>query len=268
MRKILSLITILPMLASCTNGIISTKSYYLDRSLDVPLKVEGYSDGAYIKTADQIISLLSAGQDVLLCTSSTTCSHCLEAEPGFSNFVSDNKIAYALLERTPDNTALYKSELERLNAYYELHDGDTNFIDGKTPALYLLNPSSSYYFSRGISAEKVLDSNLRKEAVYTNIYRTRQYPNLGKIESDTLVFLFDSSNSTASDFYANSFKNAAKESKNKSVVVDFNFMSNEDKEATLSRYSLSEYAPVLIQGETITKIENASESEALINSYF
>ena len=164
--------------------------------------------------------------------------------------------------------ALYKSELEKLNAYFNLHDGDTNFIDGKTPALHLMNSSSSYYFSRGIDAEKVLDSNLRKEAVYTNTYRTKQYSSLGNIEANTLVFLFDSSNKTASDFYANSFKNAAKESKNKSIVIDYNLMNDSDKASTLTKYKLDEYSPVLIQGETVTQIENASETEALINSYF
>lgn len=271
-NKFFLLLSTIPFIVACSNiDGVGKRSYYLDRSLDLPSKVEdgenGYKATRYYNGSDEIISALESGQDILLSTSSDNCSHCADFDPTFSSYVIKSKLVFGMLGLENKGVAEYRAMIDQMNNYYGYVDGDDGYLDGATPTLYLLNKERCVTLQLGPTSFNGLDTKLKAKCTYTNTYRTRKYSSLAGISDNSLVFLFDSTDKTSSDFYASSFRDVAKKSKTKSYVIDYGSMNEEDKASTLSKYGLDSYSPTLIKGNSIIDIKNASaDAEALIKS--
>jgi len=201
-----------------------------------------YANVARLSSGEEIVNRVKDASEVFLFLYSNTCSHCLKFESTFTNFVLDSKIEANVFELSNG-----VSEINTLIAAF----GDGNYQDVfeesklETPSLYFLHSSlaaEKVDFSGSSASVDSFENFLRPKFNLSSIYHFRTYAGFESYSKENrgLVFFVDGANDSSVDFYDTELRAWAKHQDKNVALIEWNYLSDEDKSSFSSRFSLGQ----------------------------
>jgi len=280
MKKALLLLGLPFVIASCnlskpdftfTND---TNKSYIYRNGDIKnVDAQSYSDFKRNSTAEDIKQTIDAGNQALIFLYNTTCSSCERFRPILTEVEKDTS-----LEINYINVKDSLSVVHNLMTYYPHGNYGTVLSTISTPSMYLLKSGLSIKEIEISSTKSAtdLENDLFDLINATNIYTYHTYSGLlDNLKNEQLVFISNTENTQSNSFFDTSLNKKAKESLKNTAIINWQKLSQIDKDNYTTLFDLSSDFEVVLKcdehGSVIEKYSYISETDqavSFINSYY
>ncbi|MCR4561672.1 MAG: hypothetical protein K5694_00485, partial [Bacilli bacterium] len=192
MKKKSLLFALLPLLslASCNQGGVSTSgfAFYKNPLLLNHLAEDTYEGVTVSISAEKMINKLQTGEDMLVIFTRTTCPHCADFEPAFTNVIKQLDVeAYSFIG-TSENMPEYTQAYLMLSNYY----AGTTQIDGATPTIYRFSKNSYETLIRGSTEEEILKNTLKRNYRNNSIISYHDFSSFTERKEGEMVYCYSS----------------------------------------------------------------------------
>jgi len=230
-----------------------------------------YNDVTHYQDVQTLIRRYENGESVAFLFTSLSCSHCETWKSTFVPFVLNSKIEIIHFEKGSLSDAVYRDSYLSLQSYFN----NVDQIQGATPTLFLARKGVFHYLgAAGLSYLGLQNAfNYYGEASQLRLFSSyERYSAYLKDNPDALSYLLDrTTGSLSATFYGESLYPLAKTSSKPLAVLDYSAMDETNQKALLVAYSLSEFAPLVLQKAIRYDISKESEKASALSlfaSYF
>lgn len=243
-------------LASC--GAEEEMPYTIDRNGDLLYsEAADYGDCMIESDAETVLSMVDKGQDVMLSMIGTKCYYCIQIEPQFVEYISENALLCYSFTNEGTTDSLYNFIQNASSVLVDRYGLENTTI--ATPSLYLLKEDGIQKI--GISAStsstaSIIDSLVDDYASYSNLYFFHNEEAFLSFteENDGYCFLLDEENeSDMSLFYEDFYQNV----RDLDVKSGVYFYQGEETEV-LNYFGIDSYSAYIEKGGESRPLSNGS----------
>lgn len=234
---------ILPLILMCT-GLMSCdtqpKDYLIFKNGDLNKTENTYLAKEYFISAEEIISDLEMGNDVIFFIASEECEPCYYFEEDFCRFINDTEIAIGGIYWDGNDETYwdYAGDFEILENYFT----SKNNFEFVTPSLYLAKGKEVTQLQRGRVEWDYLTRRFNSYSNTKDVYRYRTYEGfMNRKDMSKPAFLYSSSDEGAIHYYQNYLLPSIKEKNQLIDLIDFDLFSDQEKTQLLQELGLTSY---------------------------
>ena len=265
--RYLSFLLALPCLFSCSG------KTYIDSYGEVSEEATTYPEALEEEKGSSLLSRVELGETVYLLHASYSCGVCQRLEPVMVEALKKTNLRLSLFYKRSSGNDDYNESVSLLEKGFPANSDNTDgFITG-CPRLFKISKGSckALDFMGASDSAGSLSAYLSRLGSKNGLTHFLSSAKASSFASGhgCPVYLYSSEDSDALSFYYDAIRKHGERSAKPFAILDYEAMDENEKEAALSYFSLSSYAPVLKSGSTALDVKSeADKAASLVASYY